>query len=131
MAKCKLLAFLLCESASISPGLDRKVTLHHLFDRMILPPNPKKTDLIFAYYKIVAGGPCTVALRVTDPQQKEVRGNWRHSIGQPGPIQGVWALDTGFFKEAGHYVVELKEENDGSQSDSLASMRLVVEQEGE
>ena len=130
MAKCKLLAFLLCERATVSPDSNRKVTLHHLFDRMILPRNPKRTDLIFAYYKIVAGGPCTVSLRVMDPQQQEVRGNWRHSIGQAGPIQGVWALDTSLFKVPGHYVIELKEENDGSQSDSLASMRLVVEQEG-
>jgi hypothetical protein len=130
MVKCKLLAFLLCERATVSPDSDRKVTLHHLFDRVILPPNPKSTDLIFAYYKIVAGGPCTVALRVIDPQQQEVRGNWRHAIGQAGPVQGVWALDTGLFKEAGQYVVELKEESDGSQPDSLASMRLVVDREG-
>jgi hypothetical protein len=97
---------------------------------MILPPDPKKTDLIFAYYKIVAGGPCTVALRVVNPQQREVRGNWRHSIERVGPIQGVWALDTALFKEAGQYVVELKEETDGPQSDSIASVRLVVDQGG-
>jgi hypothetical protein len=130
MARCKLLAFLLCERASAAPEPDNKVTLHHLFDRMILPRNSEKTDLIFAYYKIVVDAPCTVALTVIDPQQREIRGNWRHSIGQTGPLQGVWALDTGLFKEPGTYDLELKEEGDGSGSHTLASTRLVVDLEG-
>jgi hypothetical protein len=130
MAKCKLLAFLLCERATAAKEPDNKVTLHHLFDRMILPPNSQKTDLIFAYYKIVVDAPCTVALRVIDPQQREIRGNWRYSIGQTGPVQGVWALHTGLFKEPGHYVLELEEESNGAESRSLARTRLVVDLEG-
>jgi len=130
MAKCKLLAFLLCERASAAPEPDNKVTLHNLFDRMILPRNSQKADLIFAYYKIVVDAPCTVALRVIDPQQREIPGNWRHPIKQTGPIQGVWALHTGLFKEPGHYRLELREESEGSEPHTLASTRLVVELEG-
>jgi hypothetical protein len=130
MAKCKLLAFLLCERASAAPEPDNKVTLHNLFDRMILPRNPEKTELIFAYYKIVVEAPCTVALRVIDPQQREIPGNWRHPIKQTGPIQGVWALHTGLFREPGHYVLELEEDSDGAESRSLARTRLVVDLEG-
>ena len=130
MAKCKLLAFLLCERASAAPEPDNKVTLHNLFDRMILPRNPEKTELIFAYYKIVAEAPCTVALRVIDPQQRELPGNWRHPIKQTGPIQGVWALHTGLFREPGRYRLELREESEGLEPHTLASTRLVVELEG-
>jgi hypothetical protein len=130
MAKCKLLAFLLCERASVSPESDRKVTLHHLFDRIIIPPNLKERDLVFAYYKVVAEAPCILSLRVIGPQQREVQGNWRDSIGQAGPIQGVWALDTGRFKEPGVYNLVLEEENDSPQSDVLASTRLAVDVEG-
>ena len=128
MASCKLQAFLLCEKASLSP--ERKITLQNLFHRMILPANPNKADLIFAYYKVVAGEPCTIVLRLIDPRQEQVRGNWRHSIEQVGPVQGVWALDTGLFKELGQYTVELQEETQGSRSDSLVSIPLVVEREG-
>jgi hypothetical protein len=133
VAKCKLLAFLLCEGASVAPEPDNRVTLHHLFDRIILPRTSEKTDVTFvwAYYKIiVVDAPCTVALRVIDPQQREIRGNWRHSIGQTGPLQGVWALYMGLFKEPGSYVFELSEETDGAESHSLASTHLAVDLEG-
>jgi hypothetical protein len=97
---------------------------------MVLPRNRARTELIFAYYKVVVDAPCTVALRVIDPQQREIRGNWRYSIGQSGPVQGVWALHTGLFKEAGLYRLELREESEGSEPHTLASTRLVVELEG-
>jgi hypothetical protein len=130
MAKCKLLAFVLCERASVAPEPDNRVTLHHLFDRMILPRNTEETDLIFAYYKIVVEAPCTVALRVIDPQQRELPRIPPHSIERVGPIQGVWALHTGLFEEPGVYVFELREESDGPEPYSLASTNLVVDLEG-
>jgi hypothetical protein len=130
MAKCKLLAFLLCERATAAPDPGRKVTLHGLFDRIILPRTSEEPELFFAYYKIVVDEPCRVTLRVIDPCQREIRGNWRDSITQIGPIQGVWALHTGLFEVPGSYVLELREESVGSESHCLASTRLVVEQEG-
>jgi len=130
MAKCKLLAFLLCEKAVVSAEPGRKVTLHGLFDRIIVPRTLEEADLFFAYYKIVVDEPCTVTLRVIDPGRREIPGNWRDSIMQIGPIQGVWALDPGLLKEPGPYVLELREESVGSESHCLASTRLVVEQEG-
>jgi hypothetical protein len=132
MAKCKLLAFLLCERATVAPEPDSRVTLHHLFDRVILPRTSEKTDVtyVWAYYKIDVDAPCTVALSVIHPQQREIPGNWRHPIKQTGPIQGVWALHTGLFKELGLYRLELREESEGSEPHTLASTRLVVELEG-
>jgi hypothetical protein len=130
MAKCRLQAFLLCEKATVSPESDRRVTLHHLFDRIKVPPNPKERDLVFAYYKDVADAPCILSLRVIGPQQREIRGNWRDSIRQAGPIQGVWALDTGLFNQPGVYNLVLQEENDSPDSDVLATTRLAVDVEG-
>ena len=138
MAKCKLLALLLCEGASVAPEPDSRVTLHHLFDRIVLRRTPEKTDVTFiwAYYKVVVDAPCTVdspctvALRIVNPQGEEVPGTRRHSIVQDGPIQGVWALDTGLFKELGPYRLELREESEGSEPHTLASTRLVVALEG-
>jgi hypothetical protein len=130
MAKCKLLAFLLCEKATVAQEPGKKVTLHGLFDRIIVPPTPEEPELFFAYYKIVVDEPCTVTLKVIDPRRREIPGNWRDSIEQLGPIQGVWALDPGRLKEPGPYVLELREGTDDSGSHSLASTRLVVEREG-
>jgi hypothetical protein len=131
MAKCKLLAFLLCESATASPDPDRKVTLHGLFDRIIVPPTPEEPELFFAYYKIVVDEPCTVTLRVIDPWQREIRGNWRDSITQVGPVQSIWALTSSLFKQPGHYVLELRQEVEDSEALSLASMLFTVEQQRE
>lgn len=130
MAECKLLAFLLCEKA-VAAEPDRKVTLHRLFDRIIVPPTPEEPELFFAYYKIVVDEPCTVTLRVTDPRQREIRGNWRDSITQVGPAQSVWALHTGLFEVPGSYVLELRQEVEGSEGLSLASMVFIVEQQSE
>jgi len=133
MAMCKLQVFLLCESACVSREPDNRVSLHHLFDRIILPRTPERTDItiVWAYYKIVADAPCTVALRVTDPRQREVPGNRRHSIEQGGRVRGVWALDTGLFTEPGQYLLELQEVTHVSQPNCLASIPLVVEKEGQ
>jgi hypothetical protein len=128
MAKCKLLAFLLCESATASPHPDRKVTLHGLFDRIIVPPTPEEPELFFAYYKIVVDEPCIVTLRVLDPLQREIPGNWRDSIAQVGPVQSIWALTSSLFKQPGRYVLELRQEVEDSEALSLASMLFVVEQ---
>ena len=127
MAKCKLLAFLLCERASVAPAPDNRVTLRHLFDRITVAPTPEEPESFYAYFKIVVDEPCTVALRVIDPGQQEIPVNWRDSIAQIGPIQGVWPLDTSLFKGPGVYVFELSEESDGSEPYSLASTRLVVD----
>jgi hypothetical protein len=105
--------------------------LCHLFDRIIVASTREEPESFSAYYKIVVDEPCTVALRVTDPAQREIAGNWRDSIAKIGPIQGVWqTLDTSLFRELGVYVFELREENVGSESHCLASTRLVVEEEG-
>ena len=130
MAKCRLQAFLLCEKATRSAGSDWKVTLHHLFDRIVIPPDLKERVVVFAYYKVVADAPCILSLRVIGPQRREIQGNWRDSIDQVGPIQGVWALDTELFKEAGVYELELAEETDGPESDVLVTTRLAVDAEG-
>lgn len=129
MAKCKLLAFLLCESASVAPEPDNRVTLHHLLDRIAVPRISEKNEITFiwAYYRIVVEAPCTVALKVLDIQRQEVPGNWRHPIVRIGPVQGVWALHTSLFKESGTYSLELREETDGAESHALASTRLVVD----
>jgi len=129
MAKCKLLAFLLCERASVAPAPDNRVTLHHLFDRIIVPPTPEEPELFFACYKIVVDEPCTVKLRVLDPLQREIPGNWRDSIAQVGPVQSIWALTSSLFKQPGRYVLELRQEVEDSEALSLASMLFVVEQQ--
>jgi len=129
MAKAKLLAFLLCDKATADP--DGKATLHGLFDRIIVPQTPVKPKLFCVYYKVVVDQPCAISLKVFDPHGDEVRGNWRDVIQQLGPIQSIWALHTGLFKQPGPYVLELKQETDDSEALSLASMLFVVEQQGE
>jgi hypothetical protein len=128
MAKCKVLAFLLCESAT--RGRDGKVTLHGLFDRIITPRTPRNDKLFFVYYKIVVKEPCTISLRVIDPLGREVAGNWRDSFSQIGPVQSLWALITDLFKQPGNYALELRQEMEGSEPLSLVSMLMVVDQEG-
>ena len=49
-----MLAFLLCENAT--KGRDGKVTLHGLFDRIIIPRSTRDDKLFFVYYKIVVDG---------------------------------------------------------------------------
>jgi hypothetical protein len=125
MAKCKVLAFLLCENAT--RGHDGKVILHGLFDRIIAPRSPKDDKLFFVFYKVVVKEPCTVTLKVVDPMGREIPGNWRDSISQLGPIQSIWALTTSLFRVPGNYGLGLMED---SEPLSLASTLLVVDEEG-
>ncbi len=129
MSKAKVLAFLLCENAT--KGRDGKVTLHDLFDRIITPRTPREDKLFFVYYKIVVDGACTVSLSVMHSSGQEISGNWRDSFSHLGPVQSIWALVSSLFKQPGNYVLELRQEIEGSEPLSLASMLFVVDQEGE
>lgn len=130
MAKCKVLAFLLCENAIRNS--DGKVSLHCVFDRIIMPLAPKPNRLFFVYYKIDVQEPCEVALRVTRPTHPEIPKDmhWRDSFSQLGPVQGVWALTTGLFSWPGSYGFELMQVTEHSGLLSLASTVLVVDEEG-
>jgi len=131
MVKPKVLAFLLCEKATRNS--DGKVTLHGLFDRIIVPRAPANPKLFFVYYKMVVDEPCTVAMRVVDLDRfnTEIPGNWRDSISQVGPVQSIWALTSSLFKQPGRYVLELRQEIEHSEPLKLATMLFVVDQEGE
>ena len=129
MANCRLLAFLLCDSAT--QDSDGKVTLHGLFDRIILPQGSAPPKDFFVFYKVDVKVPCTVTLRVVDPVGNEIPGNWRDLLSQVGPMQTVWALDTSRFMQRGRYVLELRQESDDLTALSLAHMLLIVEKEGE
>ena len=129
MARCKVLAFLLCEKASADSN--GKVTLHGLFDRIIVPRTPAKPKLFFVFYKVVVEEPCTVSLRVTDSAGLDFLGNWRDSLSQIGPMQAIWALTTSLFKQPGPYVLELRQEAEDAEPVALATMRFVVKQQGE
>jgi hypothetical protein len=126
MAKCKLLAFLLCDNATRGP--DGKVTLQGLFDRIIAPRTPREAKLFFVYYRVVVEEPCGVALRVIDPAGHEVlEGNRRDSLPELGPMQTVWSLSSTFFRQPGNYFLELGQETDSSGLLTLAQVRLAVE----
>jgi hypothetical protein len=128
MAKCKLLAFLLCDSAT--QDSDGKVSLRGLFDRIILPQGSAPPKDFFIFYRVDVKEPCTVTLRVVDPLGKEIAGNWRDSLSQIGPMQAVWALDSNRFMQLGRYLLELRQESDDLTALSLAHMLLIVEKEG-
>ena len=126
MAKCKLLAFLLCDNAT--RDRDGKVTLHGLFDRIIAPRTPGEAKLFFVYYRVVVEEPCAIALRVIDPAGREVpEGSRRDSLPQLGPMQTVWSLSSTFISQPGNYVLELGQETDSSGLLTLAQIRLAVE----
>jgi len=129
MAKCELLAFLLCENAT--KARDGKVTLHDLFDRIISPRTPREAKLFFAFYKVFVKESCTIALRVVDPSGQEISGRWRDSLSEVGPIQTIWALTSSLFKESGPYVLELWQEAGDSEPLLLASTILFVDQQGD
>jgi hypothetical protein len=129
MAKEKVLAFLLCENAT--KGRDGKVTVHGVFDRIVIPLAPSLDKLFFVYYKIVVEGKCTVSLRITHSSGHEISGNWRDSFSHFGPVQSIWALVSSLFKLPGNYVLELRQEMEDSIPLILASMLFVVDQEGQ
>ena len=130
MAKCKALAFLLCENAT--RGRDGKVALQGLFDRIIAPRTPRDDKLFFVYYKIVVKEPCTVALRVfyIDPPIHAIDGHWHDSFSQLGPVQGIWALTTNLFKQPGNYALKLEQVMEDSEPVNLADTLMVVDQGG-
>jgi hypothetical protein len=127
MTKAKVLAFLLCESAT--KDRDDKVTLHRLFDRIVIPKARRDDKLFFVYYKIVVAGDCTVWLRVTHASGQEIPGNWRDSFSHVGPVQSIWALVSSLFKQPGNYLLELMQDLADSEPVVLANMLFVVDQE--
>jgi hypothetical protein len=129
MAKCALLAFLLCEKAT--KARDGKITLHGLFDRIITPRTPREARVFCFYYKVLVIEPTMIALRATDPSGQEIPGSWRDSLLEIGPMQAKWPLTSTLFQQSGRYVLELRQEAADSEPLSLASMGLVVEHEGD
>jgi hypothetical protein len=101
-----MLAFLLREHATKGHG--GKVTLHRLFDRIIIPRTPRDGKIFYVYYKIVAEGACTVSLRVLQSSGQEIPGSWRDSFSHLGPVQSIWALVSSLFKEPGNCMLELR-----------------------
>jgi|SRR5439155_14460935 len=114
MDGCKVLAFLFCERASSSS--DGKASLHGIFDAIVLssPRRPlvsylgarEPTDF-FVFYKAVVDQPCTLSLRVFDPNGGEIAGERSDPIEQPGLVQSVWVMATAFFVQSGAYKFEL------------------------
>jgi 3-polyprenyl-4-hydroxybenzoate decarboxylase len=105
------------------------VTLHGLFDSIVLPQGSAPPKDFFVFYRIDVKEPCTVTLRVVDPVGNEIAGNWRDSLSQIGPMQTVWAVDTSRFLQPGRYVLELSQESDDLTALSLVRMQLIVEKE--
>jgi hypothetical protein len=127
MAKCKVLAFLLCDNAT--RDRDGKVTLHGLFDKIIAPRVRRDVTIFYVYYRVVVEEPCAITLRVIDPGGHEVcEANRRDSLPDLGPMQTVWSLSSSFFSQPGDYVLELAQEADNSELITLAQMRLTVEE---
>ena len=114
MAGCEVLAFLFCERASSSS--DGKASLHGIFDEIVLssPRRPlvsylgarEPTDF-FVFYKAVVDQPCTLSLRVFDPNGGEIAGERSDPIEQPGLVQSVWEIETEFFVQSGTYKFEM------------------------
>ena len=130
MVKCKVLAFLLCEKATRAQ--DGKVSLHGLFDRLIMPRNRTDVKTFFVYYRVVVVEPCTVTLKVTDPHGNKIpKDYWRDSLTEIGPIQTIWPLNSNLFEHRGRYKLELMQENEDSEMLSLGEMRLNVEESEE
>lgn len=129
MAKCKLLAFLLCENAT--RDRDGKVTLHGVFDKIIVPKKGALPKLFFVYYKVFVLEPCTVSLRVTNPSGQLILGNWTDALPQVGPMQAIWALITTPFERPGLYDLELRQQIDDTEALPLANTQLVVDQMSE
>jgi len=141
MANCKLLAFLLCDKATVDAH--GRVTLHDLFDGIVIA-RPSRTrrfpssgsrknpEGFYVFYKIVADQQCRIALKVLDPSGVEIHGNWRDSITPQGPSvwQAIWGLSASLFQVPGRYELDLMQETDYPVplSFPLASAQLVVSQ---
>ena len=115
MAACEVLAFLFCDRASKSS--DGKASLRGLFDTIVVSPARRPmvprlrvlrepTDF-FVFYKAAVHRPCTLSLRVFDPNGGEIASEWSDPIEQPGLVQSVWVMATAFFLQEGRYRFEL------------------------
>lgn len=144
MGNCKVLAFLLCDKATIDRA--GRVTLHELFDGIVIPrgdvarPFPRfgvprnNSQMFHAFYKINADQQCRISLGILDPSGREVPGNWRDSITPQSPSvwQAIWELPAALFHDPGWYKLDLVQENDYPLQTSfcLASTSLLVAQGG-
>lgn len=128
-----MLAFLLCEQAR-KDFSDGKITLHGLFDKIVIPQYPRSPKLFYVFYKVDVREPCTIKLTVLDPSNIELGGKWRDmwrdSFEEPGLVQTVWALTTTPFDQAGLYRLELRQEYDNLQTVPLASTTVMLERKG-
>ena len=125
MAGCTVLAFLFCDRPSIRA--DGKTRLDGIFDQIVVSriPTEEPTDL-FVYYKVATDGPCTLSLKVFDPQDREIAGSWNDRIEQSGLFQSVWNLLTAFLRQPGTYRLELWQDS----SERLVTADLAVTNAG-
>jgi Family of unknown function (DUF6941) len=119
MTKVKLLAFLICDH--VTRDSDGKVTIHDIFDRIVLPriPVPYQRDRNFSvYYKVEALKPCVVSLCVRGPQRNAIpHGSWAHPIQQAGLMQSYWSLAHSLFGAPGTYMLQFSQRDDISPWD--------------
>ena len=120
MMKARLLAFLVCDR--VTRDSDGKVTVHDIFDRIVLPqfPIPPVMNKIFcAYYKVDVLEPCVVSLCVIDPRGNPVpKGCWGDPIQQRGLAQSLWSLSHSLFTAPGIYTLQFNQRDDISPLDS-------------
>jgi hypothetical protein len=135
-----LLAFLACARATVDQS--RRVTLHELFDGLVIPrggaflgprftgPRRPHEQVFFVFYKVIVDMPCTVILRVFRQSGEEVPGEWRDPISpataEPSTWQSLWALSVAQFQEPGWYRLELLYSH-GNQPNLLAATHLLVQ----
>ncbi len=126
------LAFLFCDWAT--RGSNGKVNLHGVFDHIKVPAQPgagtaaptlpasEDNSFIFVFYKVAVAQPCTIELRILDPQKKPISGPWRDNISERGLVQTVWSVLRKSFPRPGTYEFQLL-----CDSKELAKAELVVE----
>jgi hypothetical protein len=133
MADCKLIAFLLCDKASVD--VEGAVTLHAPAQGFVIHRprmrnlgSAKHADTAFIFYRIITDQQCRIALKVRDPFEVEITGICRDFINpqEDSVHQGVWILGANLFEIQGRYVLELVQEVEGSPPRSLAATSLFV-----
>jgi hypothetical protein len=133
MADCKLIAFLLCDKASVD--VDGAVTLHAPPQGVVIHrprmrnlASTKQADSAFIFYRIITDQECRIALKVRDPLEVEITGICRDFINpqEESVHQGVWVLGANLFEVPGRYVLELVQEVEGTPPRSLAATSLFV-----
>jgi hypothetical protein len=113
MTGCTVLAFLFCDRASISDG---KTRLDGIFDAILFsqPVRPfvpriglrREPTEFFVYYKVAVDRPCTLSLKVFDPHNGEIAGEWNDRV-EDRLSQSVWSLPVALFEMPGTYTLEL------------------------